>query len=164
VKLMRGAKTAVVIAASTGLALVPATMSQAAGPHAKLPAVVRTAAPHAHKATLKTFAGSWFGHTRDLKITRKGHAKESISDGCCDPVITLRFRVSDVRGTVHKASARVKVTVVHVHDRSAYPKGTHPPHKGEVRRIRLKKGVITERLTKTNYCDTKADKTGVCGA
>jgi hypothetical protein len=161
---IRAAKTAIVIVASAGLALVPATMSQAAGLHAKAPAASRSAAPQAHKATLKTFAGSWFGHTRGLKITRKGHAKEAIGDGCCDPVITLRFRLSHVRGTSHKASAKATVTAVHVHDRRDFPKGSPPPHKGEVRRIHLKHGVITERLTKTNYCDTKADKTGVCGA
>jgi hypothetical protein len=159
------AKTAVVvIAASTGLAFVPATMSQAAGLHLKAPAATGAAAPQVHKATLKTFAGSWFGHTRGLKIGRKGHAKEDIGNGCCDPVITLRFRLSHVRGTTHKASARAIVTAVHVHDRSDFPKGSPPPHKGEVRRIHLKHGVITERLTGTNYCDMKADETGVCGA
>lgn len=163
-KPIRAAKTAVVIAASTVLALAPATMSQAVGLHAKAPAASHSAVPQAHKATLKSFAGSWTGHERDLKVTRKGHAKENIGDGCCDPVITLRFRLSHARGTAHNATARAKVTVVHVHDRSAYPKGTHPPHVGEVRRIHLKHGVIHERLTTTTYCDQSAERRGVCGA
>jgi hypothetical protein len=154
----------VVIAATTGLAMMPATMSQAASPNPAVRTVAATATPHAHKATLKTFAGTWVGHTRGLAITRKGRAKEAIGDGCCDPVITLRFRLSHVRGTTHRASARARVTAVHVHDRRDFPKGSPPPHKGEVRRIRLKHGVITERLTKTTYCDMKAAKTGVCGA
>jgi hypothetical protein len=151
------AKAAVVVVTlSAGIASVPMASSQAAGTHA--------ATATAHHATLKTFAGSWFGHTRSLKITRKGHAREDIGDGCCDPVITLRFRLSHVRGTSRSASARAVVTAVHVHDRSDFPKGSPPPHVGEVRRIHLRHGVISERLTGTNYCNMKADQTGVCGA
>ena len=161
---IRAARTAIVIVASAGLALVPATMSQAASLHAKAPAATRSAAPAAHKATLKTFAGSWTGHERDLKVSRKGHAKENIGDGCCDPVITLRFRLSHVRGTARNASAKATVTAVHVHDRHDFPKGSPPPHKGEVRHIHLRHGVIHERLTTTTYCDAHAEAAGVCGA
>jgi hypothetical protein len=121
-------------------------------------------APTATHATLATFKGNWFGHTRELTIGQLGHAKAEIGDGCCDPVITFRFELSDVRGTTHNASARAKVTVVHVHDHSEFPPGSPPPHKGEVRRIHLKNGVITDPFTGTTFCDSKADQAGTCGA
>jgi hypothetical protein len=136
------------------------------------PVVVSQAAPThsgpvggaAHRATRATFAGTWYGHTRSLTISRKGRAKESIDDGCCTHVIDLRFRVSHIRGTASHASARARVTAVHVHDHSYYSKSNPPPHVGERRRLRLGNGVIKEPFTQTTYCSTKADLKGYCGA
>jgi hypothetical protein len=123
-----------------------------------------TRAPSSTRATLATFAGGWIGHTRDLTIGHFGHSRADIGDGCCDPIITFRFNLSDVRGTTKNASAKAKVTVVHVHRKSAFPAGSPPPHKGEVRRIHLKNGVITDPFTGNIFCDAKAEKAGTCGA
>jgi hypothetical protein len=118
----------------------------------------------AQKATRATFAGTWYGHTRGLTISRKGRAKESIDDGCCTHVIDLRFRLSHIRGTSSHASARARVTAVHVRDHRYFSKSNPPPHIGERRRLRLAHGVIKEPFTKTNYCTLKADLKGYCGA
>jgi hypothetical protein len=123
-----------------------------------------TATAAAHKATRATFAGRWFGHTRSLKIGPKGHAREAIGDGCCNPVISLRFRLWHVRGTTNRATARARVTAVHVHDHSYYSEAHPPPHVGERRHLRLRNGVIKEPFTHTNYCDRKAGLKGICGA
>jgi hypothetical protein len=152
----------VTIAAFGAVAAAPSAMSHAAPGH---PARSVTSQPAAQAhATLSTFAGKWFGHTRGLRIKPNGHAKEAIGDGCCDPVISLQFTLSHPHGTSHHARAEATVTKVKVHDKGDFSKKSPPPHVGEVRRIVLKRGVITERLTGTNYCDTAADNRGVCGA
>ncbi len=115
------------------------------------------------RATLATFAGRWLGHTRSLRITRKGYANESIGSGCCDPVIDLKLRLSRPRGTSRNASVSARVTAVRVHDKRAFTKANPAPHVGETRGLRLKHGVITEPLTHTNYCDRAAGRRGTCG-
>jgi hypothetical protein len=136
--------------------VVPA--SQAGATHSA------TVTASAHKATLRTFAGTWYGHTRSLKITRKGRAKESIGDGCCHPVIDLRLRLSKPRGTRRRASVRARVTWVKVRDKSYFSKKHPAPHVGQRRRMRLRNGVIKERLTGATYCNSKASDKGICGA
>lgn len=126
--------------------------------------VDRPVATTASRATLKTFAGTWYGHTRSLWIGRHGRAKESLGAGCCDPVIDLRFRLSHPRGTTRRARARVKVTAVHVHDPAAFSAKHPAPHVGEVRRLRLRGGVIHEPLTRTIYCSPEEQYAGTCGA
>src|SRR3954468_13858898 len=123
-----------------------------------------TVTASAHKATLRTFAGTWYGHTRSLKITRKGRAKESIGDGCCNPVIDLRLRLSKPRGTRRRASVRARVTWVKVRDKSYFSKKHPAPHVGQRRRMRLRNGVIKETLTGATYCNWKASRKGICGA
>ena len=116
------------------------------------------------KATLAPFVGTWYGHTRGLIIARNGVAKESIGDGCCDPIIDLKLRLSHPRGTSLNATVTARVTAVQVHNVSAFTHTNPAPHVGEVRRFRLSDGVITEPVTNTNYCDMAADLRGTCGA
>jgi hypothetical protein len=116
------------------------------------------------KATLATFAGTWIGHTRGLRIRRDGHATESIYSGCCDPALNLTFRLSRPGGTTNNATATALVTGVWVRDRNAFTKAYPPPQVGEVRVIRLRNGVIGETLSGTDYCDTNAENEGKCGA
>lgn len=139
--------------------LVTAMLLVAAAPARATPAVAPT-----RKASLVTFAGGWIGHTRGLTISGGGVGKESIGDGCCDPVIDLRFRLSRPRGTTRNATATATVTAVRVRDRSAFTPRHPAPRVGETRSIRLKDGVITESLTGTDYCDAAAENTGMCGA
>lgn len=115
------------------------------------------------KARLATFAGLWYGHTRSLTITRKGRAKEVVYDGCCIHVIDVRFQLSRVRGVSSYATARARVTSVRVYKPSYYTTQS-PPHAGDVRRLRLRHGVITEPFVGTNYCNKAAGRRGTCGA
>ena len=114
-------------------------------------------------ATLATFGGSWYGHTRGLNITSDGRANESIGSGCCDPVIDLELRLTSPTGTSSDASVTAIVVAVTVRDPTAYSSSNPPPRVGERTRLRLSSGVITEPLTQTNYCGDAAPK-GTCGA
>jgi hypothetical protein len=114
-------------------------------------------------ATLRTFAGTWQGHSRGLTITRDGRAKESIYSGCCDRVIEIEFRLSRPRGTSQAATAIATVTAVRIRDTSYYGNAHPAPHVGESRTLRLREGVMTESLTGTTYCDGKAGHVWKCG-
>ncbi len=127
---------------------------------ALLPPIASTAS--SPRATLATFKGTWYGHTRYLKITAHGLATESIGDGCCDPIIDLSFDLSQPRGTPHNATVVATVTRVHVTNKSEFSKSSPAPTVGETRVIRLYNGVITETLTGARYCGDHAPS--VCGA
>jgi hypothetical protein len=103
------------------------------------------------KATLATFAGTWQGHGRTLKITRTSNGEEWISLGLGHFVIALRFHLSQPRGTPRDAMATATVTAVRLGERSAFSASRRPPRVGESRRIRLRDGVITG-LTGAHYC------------
>ncbi len=115
-------------------------------------------------ATVRTFAGPWYGHTRGLSISSKGHAVESISDGCCDRIVVLHMTLYGPRGTATNATVLARVTFVHIYEPSAFGPKFPPPHPGEVTILRLNNGVITEPLTRINYCDLASDEKGTCGA
>ncbi|HXY85974.1 MAG TPA: hypothetical protein VEH52_10900 [Gaiellaceae bacterium] len=114
-------------------------------------------------ATLGAFSGKWVGHTRTLTIA-DGSAKESIYSGCCDAVIALRLRLSSPHGTPKDASATATVTAVRVLDKSAFTKTRPAPQVGETETLRLRDGVISDRLTRATYCDPAAESAGTCGA
>jgi hypothetical protein len=118
----------------------------------------------AHRATLAMFAGVWGGHQRRLTITRSGWAKESIGSGCCDPVVDLRLKLSRPRGNNRVASVTVRVTSVQIHDRSVYDSSYPAPYVGKTGRLRLRYGVITETVTRMNYCNKAAQAKVRCGA
>src|SRR5438067_3242872 len=104
------------------------------------------------KATLATFTGTWQVHGRTLKITQAGNAEEWISLGLGHFVIALRFQLSRPRGTARDALATTTVTAVRLGNTSAFTAAHPPPRVGESRKIRLRDGVITERLTGAHYC------------
>ena len=118
------------------------------------------------KATLLTFAGSYYGHTRGLHIARDGRAREVINDGCCYLVIGLRFRVSRPRGTPRDAAATVTVTRVRLGERarSMWPKALPIPRVGDSGTLRFRRGIIIDSLTGTKYCDPTRGGDGKCGA
>lgn len=98
-----------------------------------------------------------------MSISRTGHAKEDIGNGCCDPQIDVHFTLSHPRETSSNASALARVTMVRVRSDEWLAKWA--PRLGQTRRIRLKGGVLTETLTgHTTYCDEKAGGAGRCGA
>jgi hypothetical protein len=124
----------------------------------------RAAQAGAPQATLATFAGHWAGHTRTLVVRRDGVAKESVGDGCCDPVVNLRLRLSHPRGTTRRATVLARVTRVRVLDASAFSKAHPAPRVGESRRLHLRRGVITEPLTRSAYCNREGSRRQACGA
>jgi len=107
-------------------------------------------------ATLATFTGTWQGHGRTLKVTPTGNAEEWISLGLGHFVIALRFQLSRPRGTARDALATTTVTAVRLRNTSAFTAAHPPPRVGESRKIRLRDGVITERLTGAHYCSPTA--------
>ena len=111
------------------------------------------------------FAIPWGGHDRGLRITSRGRGSETIDAGCCFRAVTLRFRITSVRGTKQRPSASAVVTHVHVYMPSEFTKKYPAPHVGEVGMLRIVDGVLHEPLTGTNYCGRGVNwlKAG-CGA
>jgi hypothetical protein len=152
---MRWIRWTVTILAVVAVALAVAAVSQAGASHRSADARAR--------ATMRTFSGVWYGHTRSLTVHRSGKASESVGDGCCDPIIDVRMRLSRVTGTNKKATVRALVTYVKVHDASAFGSSHPAPHVGEVKRLRLNHGILHEPFTDQIYCGSKAPA-GACGA
>lgn len=110
-----------------------------------------------HRATSGPFAGRWYGHTRRLLISRVGRGLEIVDDGCCSRVVTLRFRILRVRDAV----VTVKVITARV-DRSVFASLHRPiPKTGQVGTLRLRHGVVTDRLTAATFCAMDVDKCGL---
>jgi hypothetical protein len=116
------------------------------------------------RTTLAPFVGTWYGHTRTLTIDHSGVAKESISAGCCDLVIRLTVRLSRPRRIGDSIVATASVIRARIFDRSAFAPGERPPRVGDRGRFKLRHGVISEGLTRTTYCNSKASRVGTCGA
>jgi hypothetical protein len=114
-------------------------------------------------AKLTTFAGKWQGHTRGLTITQAGLASESIYSGCCHLGLAIRFRLSDPRATSRAATETATVTAVRIGEETVFTQALAAPHVGDSKRIRLRDGVITEKITGTKYC-SPTPKHWVCGA
>lgn len=111
-------------------------------------------------ASLATFAGSWGGHTRALSITRGGAGRERVDDGCCTRVYTLSFRILSVSGTLTHATAVYRVTSF-----SRQENGVRKLRVGDVGRLVLRNGIVTNALTDVYYCSDPAwGATGACGA
>lgn len=113
------------------------------------------------RATLATFAGHWWGHTRGLDITRAGYGSERVSDGCCYRVIDLSFRLSRPRGTPRDAVITLRVTGVRLYNKALYWKNRPLPRIGQRATLRLRNGVLTESVTGTIFC---APQVTACGA
>jgi hypothetical protein len=100
----------------------------------------------------------WYGHTRGLTIDSIGHAVE----------YDQRWILRPGRRAAHDALSTARhdgrVTSVHVYDMTAFGPKYPPPHPGERTTLHLANGVITEPLTRINYCDMAADLKGTCGA
>jgi hypothetical protein len=127
------------------------------------PAAAGTAAPKRSipQASLATFVGHWGGHTRRLLIAPSGRGFEHVNSGCCVHVITLSFRLLRVKGTVTNATATFRVTSVKRGDWTS----KRGPRVGQIGRLVLKNGIVTDTLTGIYYCSGPAwAATGACGA
>ena len=125
-------------------------------------ALLAAAALAAPQPTLAPFVGTWYGHTRTIAIARDGRAVESVGDGCCDPIMDLRLRVTSPRRIGAELVATVVVTGVRMHDRRALPPGRRPPRVGQSGTLRLRAHVLVDTVTGDNYCGNGAKP--VCGA
>jgi hypothetical protein len=123
-----------------------------------------TSAATPRPATIATFAGNWIGHTRYLRIDHQGHAVESVDDGCCDHVLSLDFKLSKPLGTTANAKATATVTLIHMSDPGDLGPSYVPPRVGQSRLVYLHNGVLTDELSGQAYCDSAAERRGVCGA
>jgi hypothetical protein len=111
-------------------------------------------------ATLATFAGGWGGHTRWLSITSTGGGREGANDGCCRRVYELTFRITSVTGTLTRATAVYRVTSF-----KRYAGGVRKLHRGDVGKLVLRDGIVTNSLTDDFFCSGPAwGATGACGA
>ena len=126
-------------------------------------AMMLTAAGGSDRATLRPFEGKWIGHTRTLTVDRSGLAKELISDGCCQLVIRLTTRLSHPRRIGGSIVATATVVRARIFDRGAFA-GRPPPRAGDHGRFTLRRGIISEGLTQTTYCNASASRLGRCGA
>src|SRR5258708_29407990 len=117
------------------------------------------AAPPTPKATLATFAGRWGGHTRGLSITSAGRGSESANDGCCTRVYGLTLQILHVTGSPTRATA-----VYPVESSKSYRSGVRRLHAGEVGKLVLKDGIVTNTLTSDFFCSDAAwGATRACG-
>ncbi|MFL5960855.1 MAG: hypothetical protein ACJ75G_11390 [Gaiellaceae bacterium] len=111
-------------------------------------------------ANLATFAGRWGGHTRGLSITPTGRGREVADDGCCTRVYRLGLEILSVSGTLTRASAVYRVTSFRRHE-----SGVRRLRAGDVGRLRLRNGIVTNTLTHVFFCSGPAwGATGACGA
>lgn len=116
--------------------------------------------PSPPAATLATFSGAWGGHTRSLSISGTGRGSESADDGCCTRVYRMTFRIVSVSGAITRATATYRVTSF-----ERYPEGPKGIVKGDVGKLQLRNGIVTNTLTNDYFCSEPAwATTGACGA
>jgi hypothetical protein len=122
---------------------------------------VGTPAPNQPRsATLATFVGGWGGHTRALAITAAGQGQEVTDDGCCTRVYRMTFKILSVRGTLTRADA-----VYRVRSYRRYESGAPRLRVGEVGKLVLRDGIVTNTVTGNYFCSDPAwGATGACGA
>ncbi len=119
----------------------------------------RPATRPAPSASLSTFVGYWGGHTRGLRIGADREAREVVDSGCCTRVYELGFRLLSVRGTLTRGSATYRVQSF-----KRYPGGPRL-RVGQVGRLVLRNGIVTNTLTEVYFCSDPAwGATGLCGA
>jgi hypothetical protein len=111
-------------------------------------------------ASLATFVGGWGGHDRGLSITPIGRGDEGANDGCCTRVYQMTFQVLSVSGTVARATAVYRVASFR-----RYESGVRRLNVGDVGKLRLRNGIVTNTLTGDFFCSDPAwGATGACGA
>ena len=104
--------------------------------------------------------GSVRGHTRGLAITSSGQGREFADSGCCHREYRLTFQVISVRGALTRASAVYRVTSFR-----RYERRIKELRVGDVGKLRLRNGIVTNTLTDDFFCSDPAwGATGACGA
>ena len=115
--------------------------------------------PPTPQARLGTFVGYWGGHDRGLSIKPNGLGHERANGGCCDPIYQMTFHILSVRGTLTRATALYRVTSFR-----RYAKEVRKLHVGEIGKLRLRNGILTNALTQDFFCSNPAwGATNACG-
>lgn len=109
----------------------------------------------ARAARLTTFIGHWQGYSRGMDIFRSGRGIEYIGRGT-PRIASLTFEVLRVTGTAAAADARIRVTSVRIGDRRAFFGSL--PHKGQIGALQLRRGIITDNITRVYYCAPPIDE------
>lgn len=111
------------------------------------------------QASLGTFVGIWGGHGRGLSIKASGRGQEQVSDGCCNPIYQLTVQILSVRGTLTRATALYRVTSFR-----RYESGVRKVNVGEIGKLLLRNGIVTNTLTQDFFCSNPAwGATDACG-
>lgn len=111
------------------------------------------------RATLATFAGRWGGHTRGLSLTSTGRGRVSSDAGCCTHVYELTFKILSVTGTLTRATAVYRVATFR-----RYESRVRGLHVGDLGKLVLKNGIVTNALTDDFFCSGPAwGATNACG-
>ena len=108
---------------------------------------------------LGTFVGYWGGHDRGLSIKASGRGHERGNGGCCSRIYQMTFHILSVRGTLTRATALYRVTSFR-----RYESGVRKLHVGEIGKLRLRNGIVTNTLTHDFFCSNPAwGATNACG-
>jgi hypothetical protein len=111
------------------------------------------------QARLGTFVGYWGGHDRGLSIKPSGRGHERANSGCCYAVYQMTFQILSVRGTLTRATALYRVTSFR-----RYESAVRQLHVGEIGKLRVKNGIVTNTLTQDFFCSNPAwGATNACG-
>jgi hypothetical protein len=140
----------------------PATTSTPPTTSGTRPPTRRPAPTRTSSTSLAPFVGEWAAHTRHFTVRRDGRVHEHIGIGCCDPVIDLVLRLSDPHRTPDGWTATATVVSVDLHEgwRGERP----PPRRGQRGRVVIARGLLTESLTDTFFCNRDTEDRSVCGA
>ena len=102
----------------------------------------------------------WGGHTRRLLISPAGRGGEDADDGRCHPLYRITFQIVSVGGSLTRATATYRVTSYKWYDRPV----PHL-HRGQVGKLQIRNGIITNVLTHDYFCSNPAwGATAACGA
>lgn len=111
-------------------------------------------------ASLATFAGAWGGHSRGLSIASSGRGREGANSGCCTRLYQTTFQILSVSGTLTRAIAAYRVTWFR-----RYDSRERRLHVGDIGKLLLRNGIVTNALTGESFCSDPAwGATGACGA
>ena len=142
-------------------ATVTATVTQTATETATPTTTPTPTATENPTPSFSAFTRSWYAHTSFLTVSRTGAVHEFVGDGCCDPIIDLRYQLSHPRQQGPAWVADATVTAVKLHH---YTDRRPPPKVGDTYQVRVQNGFFYPfSISDWRYCD-EAVQPGQCGA
>ncbi|MEQ6899947.1 hypothetical protein [Nocardioides sp. YIM 152588] len=111
------------------------------------------------KPSFKQLAGKYYGHTRSLRITKKGRARTVVYSGCCTEISDIKYRLTHLRKKGKRLLARATVKKVVYFN----PDYGNAPQVGKRYRLRYRVPKDIASLAGLPYCGEDAE-VGACGA